>query len=396
MLTDAKIERLKPRTKPAVYAVERGLRLLVYASGRKAWVFRYVLDGAERSLTIGRWPNMKIGRARAEARALWAQVRDGIDPAIERVQTQRAQAAAARITVNEFSARWMKEIVGKARQDEKPVKRILDREILPRLGRRSVCWVMAAEVQRLIYHKRDLGRPAAAKVLRDVLKRLFEYAKACGLITVNPVDATPQKFVAKLKSRTRTLSERELKIFFERLKRASLPLWASIALELLLLTMARKSELRLARWSHLDLDRGVWEIPPELSKTGKPHIVYLSLRAIELFRQLARMMPLHIGDWARAYVLPAQSSPTQPMNANALNKAMARVRWGMPHFTAHDLRRTGSTILAEQGYDDDWIEAALNHTKKGIRGVYNRAQYAEQRKKMLAEWADYLEGLKEG
>jgi len=95
-------------------------------------------------------------------------------------------------------------------------------------------------------------------------------------------------------------------------------------------------------------------------------------------------------------VLPAQSSRTQPLSPSALNTAIARVDWAMPHFTPHDLRRTGSTILNEQGYAPDWIEKALNHAVKGVRGVYNRAQYAEQRRQMLGEWAEWIEKLRSG
>ena len=89
-------------------------------------------------------------------------------------------------------------------------------------------------------------------------------------------------------------------------------------------------------------------------------------------------------------------SATQPMTPSALNKAIGRLEWGMEHFTVHDLRRTGSTALNEKGYPADVIEKALNHSVRGIRGIYNKAQYAEQRKKMLAEWAGWLEGLKDG
>ncbi len=65
----------------------------------------------------------------------------------------------------------------------------------------------------------------------------------------------------------------------------------------------------------------------------------------------------------------------------------------MPPFTIHDMRRTGSTLLHEKGFPSDVIEKALNHTIGGVRGVYNRAEYSDQRRKMLQFWGDYVEGL---
>ena len=97
------------------------------------------------------------------------------------------------------------------------------------------------------------------------------------------------------------------------------------------------------------------------------------------------------------YVLPSQNSSTQPMAETTLNKAIARVGWGMPKFVPHDLRRTASTILNEKRYDADAIEKALNHAvRPGVRGIYNKAQYADERKQMLADWAEWLEGVKNG
>ncbi len=92
-------------------------------------------------------------------------------------------------------------------------------------------------------------------------------------------------------------------------------------------------------------------------------------------------------------VLPGRGSLTRPFAANALNQAMGAMSFPIPPFTIHDLRRTGSTILHEQGFSSDVVEKALNHTIGGVRGVYNRAEYADQRKVMLQSWADYISGL---
>ncbi len=81
------------------------------------------------------------------------------------------------------------------------------------------------------------------------------------------------------------------------------------------------------------------------------------------------------------------------MGQSTLNHALGRAQRGMAHFTVHDLRRTGATHLSEMGYNPDWIEKALNHKLRGVRGIYNRAEYGTQRREMLQAWADALDAL---
>jgi integrase len=156
-----------------------------------------------------------------------------------------------------------------------------------------------------------------------------------------------------------------------------------------LLTMVRKSELLLARWEHVDLDQGEWHIPAENSKTGKPHIVFLSDQSSALFRELRALAG------GSELVMPGRGSLTKPFAHNAINSALKVALRGqdIPAFTVHDLRRTASTLLHENGWASDVVEKALNHTIGGVRGVYNRAEYASQRVEMLQFWADYIDGL---
>jgi integrase len=162
-----------------------------------------------------------------------------------------------------------------------------------------------------------------------------------------------------------------------------------VALHLLLLTMVRKSELLLARWEHVDFERAEWHIPAENSKTGKPHIVYLSTQSVRLFRTLQMLA------CGSALAMPGRSSLNRPFAPNSINTALKVALRGqaIPAFTIHDLRRTASTLLHENGWASDVVEKALNHTIGGVRGVYNRAAYETQRREMLQFWANYVDGL---
>lgn len=362
-----------------------GLRVHVAPSGRKTFRYRYWLGDHQEEVTLGHLPKLTLAGAREKTAELRNRVARGQSPAEDARRLKRR--ADARTTVKEFGARWLDEVVAKVRKEPQDVARVLKRDIYPALGARPIALVSAAEVQALIFARRDRGAPEAAAMIRHTLKRLFEYAQACGLVSEKPTDATPLKFVARHVSRSRTLSNAELKIFLARLTNPGLNYRMRLSLRLILLTLCRKSELRLARWEHVDFAKAIWEVPAELSKTGVPHIVYLSGQAVECFERLRRLA-------GRAeVVLPARDALTVPESEATLNHRMRRVQWGVAHFTPHDLRRTGSTVLNELGYNADWIEKALNHSAKGIRGVYNRAQYGEQRRKMLQEWADWLEVL---
>jgi integrase len=199
---------------------------------------------------------------------------------------------------------------------------------------------------------------------------------------------TPVKYISVAKARSRALNEAEIGMFLPKLDAAPLRSILQTALRLILLTLTRKSEVRLARWEHIHLERGEWEIPPEHSKTGTGQIVYLSRQVSTLLERL-RPSAERVG-----YVFPALGSDgSSPIGQSTLNRALGRAQRGMAHFTVHDLRRTGATRLSEMGYNPDWIEKALNHKLRGVRGIYNRAEYGPQRRKMLQEWADSLDSL---
>lgn len=391
MLTESKIRALKPRARRYTVTDARGLGLEVMPAGLKMWRLRLgALEpegqfGGRRPcmLTLGRWPALNL----TAARKLRAKV-------IERSLT-KARAEYLRDpseenpTVREFGARYIKEVIEVDRKDPKQLTRMLEKVVFARLGERVMSQVTGAEVRELIFRKRDAGKPSAAAALRNLMKRMWDYAIVCGAATVNPAHATPLKFIGRNKTRSRTLSRMEIGRFLNKLYASSqISRQHKLAVHLLLLTLVRKSELRLAWWEEIDFTNNLWEIPASHSKTGKPHIVFLSRQARDILLTVAGK-----ADAVSSYqqIFPAANSDSQPMSASTLNAALARVKWGMPHFTIHDLRRTAATLLSEASYPPDVIEKALNHTIRGVRGVYNRAEYGEQRREMLQAWADMVD-----
>jgi integrase len=192
-------------------------------------------------------------------------------------------------------------------------------------------------VQAIVFRKRDNGRPASAAAIRNLVKRIFDYAVVCGVALTNPALATPMRFITTARPRTRALSPEEIEAYIRTLYRSNIRRQFKLAFHIILLTLVRKSELLLAKWRDVHFGSGEWEIPEENSKTGKPHIVYMSRLVIEMFSELKALA----GD--SELVLLSRSSLAKPFAKNALNQALQGVNFPIEPFTIHDLRRTGST-----------------------------------------------------
>jgi integrase len=386
-LTDTALKALKPQDKPYTVADERGLYVEVFPTGGIVWRFRYRVAGRREKLTLGKYPALTLKNARIK-RDEAAQTA-AMDKSPARQKQLAKQAAADATTVAEFGERFFREIVAKDRQDITIPRRYFDKAIVPAIGGKPVRDVTTEDVRAIIWKKKDEGFDAAAGNIRGVLKRLFDYSMTAGLVSVNPVLALPMRHVHKAKSRDRALSPDEIRAFLVAAFESNIRRQFKIGLHLILLTMVRKSELLLARWEHVDLEHAEWHIPAEHSKTGKPHIVFLSRQAVALFKELQALAG------GSALVLPGRGSLTKPFAHNAINNALKVALKGqdIPAFTIHDLRRTASTLLHENGWPSDVVEKALNHTIGGVRGVYNRAEYEPQRRDMLQFWADYIEQL---
>ncbi|HRD83637.1 MAG TPA: tyrosine-type recombinase/integrase [Rubrivivax sp.] len=386
-LTDRALRALKPKDKPYTVADDRGLYVEIFPTGGIVWRYRYRIAGQREKLTLGKYPALTLKNARIKRdEAAQAAAMDK-SPA---QQKQLAKLAAAdATTVAEFGERFFREIVAKDRQDTTIPRRYFDKAIVPAIGSKPVRDVTTEDVRAIIWKKKDEGFDAAAGNIRGVLKRLFDYAMTAGLVSVNPVLALPMRHVHKSKSRERALTPDEIRRFLKAAFESNIRRQFKIGLHLILLTMVRKSELLLARWAHVDFEQAEWHIPAEHSKTGKPHIVFLSSQSVSLFKELQALAG------GSELVMPGRGSLTKPFAHNAINSALkvALVGQDIPAFTIHDLRRTASTLLHENGWASDVVEKALNHTIGGVRGVYNRAEYEPRRREMLQFWADYIDQL---
>jgi integrase len=350
-----------------------------------SWLYRYRLNGCYEKVTLGRYPDLTLKAARAKRDDLAAQVADGKSPAqaIKKAKNGRANDP----TLREFGERYFQEQVVRNWKNPANIRRYLDNEIYPALGDKLLKDITALDVQALVYRKRDNGRVAAAMQLRGVMKQIFDYALEVQQVTMNPAAMVATRYIGKSRKRSRVLTPQEIRLYLRTIYQSNIRRQFKLALHMILLTLTRKSEMLHARWQHVNFDMGEWLIPEENAKTGKPHIVYISSQVAAMLQELKALAG------GSELVLPGRSSLKKPFAANALNQALEGISFDMDPMTIHDLRRTGATLLTENGFNRDVIEKALGHEKQGIRAVYILAEHAAERKKMLQWWADYVDAI---
>ncbi len=384
-LNDTRIKALKPKAARYSVADGGGLVLEVMTSGAKIWRFRYSLHGKQQPLiTIGDYPATGLMAARERARRYTETVATGVSPVAD-AKRDRGEAEGIR-TVKEFGAYWLeKEIAGKSDEYRRTTTRALEKDVYPALGNKPLSEVSPGDVLAICDRIKNRGAPKMALHTRNVIKRLFEYAIARQLVTANPASAIVARFIATQDSRTRVLDPDEIGRVLRAVYASNIRRPLKLAIHLLVLTMVRKSELIEAQWSEFDLDAGIWRIPAERMKKDREHWVYLAPQAVAMFREL------YDSRTSDEFVFPTVRGTDRPIAKSTLNQAIKALELEVQHFVLHDFRRTASTHLHEMGQSSDAIEKALAHSIKGIKGVYNRAEYADERRHILQLWAEFVD-----
>lgn len=382
--TDREIQNLKPQDKR--YSVKdklnNGLFIEVKESGVKSWHYRYSLDGKQERLVLGRYPDVSLKDARQLRDESASLVAKGISP---KQNTKKVTS----VLFSDYGERYLNEVIKKERKDPYNMMLCLNNDIYPMIGHIALDKISVDDVRRVIWRKKDQGYDASANQVRGLLKRMFDYAMTLGLAPYNPVLAIPTRHIYKAVPRNRYLSTNEIRTYYTTLLNSRIYRPRKLGLLLSLLTLVRKSELLRAKWEHIDFEQRIWLIPETKADSATGHsremFVYMSDQVIEIFKELK----IIAGD--EPYVFVGRKSGTH-ISHNAFNTAQksALALTDIPDFTVHDLRRTASTHLNEQGFNSDVIEKCLNHTATGVRAVYNKAEYADERIKMMQKWSEFI------
>jgi len=392
VLTDTKLRNLKPQDKLYKVPDRDGLYVAVTPAGAVSFRYNYSINGRQETLTIGRYGVGGITLAEARERLHEAKrlIADGKSPAREKAR-EKSRAKDAE-SFGGWGDKWLRgyEMADSTRDMRRSV---FERELKPVFGTKRLGEITHEDLRALTDAIVARGAPATAVHAREVVMLVFRWAAERGQRVENPADLVRPAAIARFKPRERALTPAEIKLMYHYLDTVGTGPQFRAAAKLLLLTMVRKSELAEAQWSEVNFSDGVWVVPKARMKRRKDHAVYLSRQAMDIF------IALRTFAGGSRFVLPSRYDIDRPMSAATLNRVLEAVcenaeKAGerLEKFGPHDLRRTASTLLHEAGYNSDWIEKALAHEQKGVRAVYNKAEYAEQRRAMLQDWADMVDG----
>lgn len=391
MLTDTKVRQAKARLKPYKLADEGGLYLYVSPAGAKSWRYDYRLHAKRATVVLGRYPDVPLAGddgARERHRAARKRVEKGESPARVKQIERRAAAEIAGDTVKALAESWYAQKADhRSASWRDNVRRWLDQDVYPAIGSWAITAVKPADVLDLAKRVAQERGARSAEYLRQTLTQVYEHAIRNLRATANPARDIRGAIERPEPQKRAPLTAKEIPAFLDAVDAYPGRLSTKLATKLLLLTFVRKSELLGATWREIDLERAAWRIPAERMKMRDPHIVPLSRQAVECFRELKALAS------GSDFVLPNLGSLKKSMGASSLNVAFDRMGYG-ERFTPHGVRATASTILNEQGFRPDVIERQLAHAERNrIRAAYNHAEYLEERRAMMQQWADFIDGL---
>ena len=391
-LTDIAIRNAKPRAKPAKMFDERGLFLMVTPGGGKWWRLKYRFDAKEKLLSLGVYPDVGLKDARERRDAARKLLADGIDPGENRkaIKTARTDRAAnsfevvAREWFGKYSATWA------ATHSDRIIRRF-ERDVFPWIGGRPIAEVSAPELLATVRKIENRGALETAHRALGNCGQVFRYGIATGRAERDPSGdlrgALPPVKGEHFAAITEPTQAAEL---LRTLDGYQGTLTVACALRLAPLVFVRPGELRNAEWADIDLDAAEWRYT--VTKTDTAHIVPLATQAVAILREL------HALTGSGRFVFPGARSNSRPMSDNAILAAMRRMGIAKDEMSGHGFRAMARTILDEVlGVRPDLIEHQLAHAVKDPNGrAYNRTAHLPERRKMMQQWADYLDKLKGG
>jgi integrase len=413
IVTKAEAEKLPVTGKQ--YSVRVGgkplipsLRLAVAPGGTKSYLLNYVYGGRERRPKLGDHPSMSPEQARAKGLKWRAMIQDGIDP-VKLAEDAKKLGPTAREAIESFISQHC---VGKALRSWPEYQRALrEYAIGPAKGIGKVCCgkfhfgnvaiaeVTRGDVQAVLDHVAEVHGPIMARRLYAHLARAFRWAASRGLIDASPIAVVEKP--GKATARDRVLSDGEMRALW-RASNSLDPMHRDYV-RLLMLLGQRRGEVAAMEWDEIDRERRLWVIPSEKSKNGLPHIVPLPAAALAIIEAQK-----HVAE--NPYVFAATARVGAHLNcySDIREKLQAAVRQAqleahpgadpksikpMVHWTFHDLRRSMRTGLSMLGVAPEVAERCIGHLPAGIRAVYDRWSFVNEKRAAMEAWAGHLLAL---
>jgi len=391
-LTDTAIRKIKPGEKPFKLFDERGLFLLVTPSGGKWWRFKYRFDHKEKLLSFGVYPDVGLKDARECRDEARKDVAAGINPAEHRKAQNTARADRVANSFEVVAREWFAtHSPNWAANHADRIIRRLERDVFPWIGGKPIADVTPPQLLAVIRRIEERGALETAHRALNNCGQVFRYAVATGRAQRDSThDLRGALQPVKSEHFASVTEPKKVAEILRVLDGYDGTLTVRCALRFAPLVFVRPGELRHAEWADIDLDQAEWSYT--VTKTDTKHIVPLSNQAVAILREL------HPLTGRGRYVFPGGRSVTRPMSENAILAAMRKMEIPKEEMSGHGFRAMARTILDEGlGFRPDHIEHQLAHAVRDPNGrAYNRTAHLPERRKMMQDWADYLDKLKAG
>jgi len=393
-LNDLVIKNAQPHGKIIKLSDGGGLQLWITPDGAKRWRLAYRFGGAQKTLAIGVYPNISLKEAREAREAARQTLARGQDLSQAR---REAKATKAEKGANTFAI-IAAELTEKKRRDGKAAATLKKFAwfmgfAFPALGGRAIGEISARDVLAVLKEVESRGAHETARKLRTAIGDVFRYAIATARAENDPTAALRGALVSPtVTPRSAIVAPKAYGALLRAIDGYQGAPETCAALELLALTFVRPGELRAAEWVEFDLDNATWEIPAGRMKMRKSHRVPLAPRAVAIVQEL-RKLTGH-----GRFLFPSVRSTARCMSENTLNAALRRMGFKNEDMTSHGFRASASSLLNESGlWHADAIERQLAHVDAdSVRRAYARAEFWDERVKMMTWWADRCDELRRG
>ncbi|EDR1382535.1 DUF4102 domain-containing protein [Salmonella enterica subsp. diarizonae serovar 61:r:z53] len=403
-LTDTAIRKIKPTEKSFKLTDSAGLYLLIKPNGSKLWYMKYRIDGKEKKLAFGPYPDVSLFKARQLRDAARARVREGVDPAADKKIAQQKKKNGQ--TFQQIAMNWHADHRRWSAHYAKTIQRRLETYIFPDIGDSLIDQITTETLLFTLRKVENKGFLEITARLKNYVTEIMRYAVKKQLIKSNPALDLDGEFTPPETQHYPALPLEKLPELISRTESYSGRLLTKYALKLSLLFFVRSSELRFARWDEIDWQQRLWIIPEEReqienvrfshrgTKMKTQHIVPLSDQAIAVLKQIEALSG-HL-----TFIFPGEYDQDKCMSDNTINKALRVMGYDTKkEVCGHGFRAMACSALSESGlWSKEAIEKQMSHQERNsVRAAYiHKAEYLEERTAMMQWWADYLDANREG
>ena len=401
-LTDIQPRNAKAKDKPYKLADGGGLYLLVNTDGAKYWRMDYRFNNVRRTLAFGKYPLVSLADARDKRTAAKKLLENGIDPSQDKKEKARVAAEKDANTFEKLAREWhANRLPTWSEVTARDTIRRLELDIFPEIGQMPIGSIKHQHMIAALRKIEARGAHEIAHQLKTTCARVFSYANQHGIENINPAADMRDVLKPVRPGHFAAITADELPAFLDAMNKNDARLYkpTRTALRLMMLLFVRTSELIETPWSEINLETGEWIIPWQRMKRGKltvnpdktDHHVCMSRQALELLREL------HALTGGNKWVFPNQRDPGKPMSNGAILMALKRMGY-QNKMTGHGFRALAmSTIKEHLGYRHETVDRQLAHAQKDkVAAAYDRAMFLTERKKMMQDWADYLDAIARG